>query len=248
MIYPIFIPSKGRPNGKTFKILKAENIHSRIVLEPNDIEAYKANHGGEASYCSLHERDNGIAFARNFILKTAQSEGIEWFWSLDDDIDGFTETGLDGKPKKIAAREALEKAQDIITAVKAAQGAISYSQFTLNKKKPYRMNRRCLIATLNHVPSLEGVWYDPKCTLKEDIDFSLQIMTSGRKTVLCEQLGFRVPVYGTTKGGCHSLYQLPNIEKQMSQYLMEKWGRGLVTAYLKDSNRYDVKINWKKFD
>lgn len=247
MIHPIYIPSKKRPNGKTFALLNEAGLHRTVFVEKEDAESYAANSGNETRFFILEKSNQGIAYVRQVIKNYTEKFNDEWYWCLDDDIASFHECQSDGKLVEVPTRQALQDAQNIIEGLKVAQGAINYAQFSFGEGKIFSLNKRCLIATLNNVEKLRPFRYDPNCKLKEDIDFTMQILTSGNRTVLCNKIGFKVPVYGSSKGGCYETYQQERIEKTMSEYLEQKWGRNLIVKVLKDNGRYDVKINWNAF-
>jgi hypothetical protein len=247
MIYPIFIPSKKRPDGKTFSHLEGIAAKKTLFLEREDAIAYKKHEALFDEIVLLDESNQGIVYVRNAMKKHAERNKLEWFWSMDDDIDSFHQAETGKKMRKVEASEALRGAQDIITKLNAALGAINYGQFAFNKTKPYSLNKKCLICTLNNVEKLRGLSYDKKAALKEDLDFTLQILNKKHRTVLCEQIAFKVPVYGTNKGGLHDFYKIPGVEKDVSLYLEEKWGKHMVRAYVKETGRWDIRINWKLF-
>jgi hypothetical protein len=248
LINPIYIPSKKRPGGKTFSMIFDLNCEKHLILEKEDVSSYMEtkNFTGYNIHM-LAESNKGIAYARKAIKELAEDNGHEWYWSIDDDINSFHKCQSNGRLDKICMEQALLDAQDLIKKLNVAQGALNYSQFAFGNGKPYSFNKRCLIATLNHVGRLRRFDYDLNCTLKEDVDFTMQILTGAQKTVLCNKIAFNVPVYGSLNGGCYELYQQKRIEKTMSEYLEKKWGKNLIRKIIKKNGRYDVKINWNYF-
>jgi len=251
MLYQIYVPSKQRPQGKTFNLWKGVFSQKHLFLEKEDVPDYQPILSSLSYPPRLHVlplSGQGIAYARAAIQREAETQSHGWYWVLDDDIIDFFECQSNGKLVKVTMEQALQDAQNIITSLPSvAQGALNYAQFAFGKGKPFSYDKRCLIATLNNTERLRLSSYDPKCTLKEDIDFTLQILSRGLRTVLCNKIAFSVPVYGTLKGGCFDIYQKQYIEKHMSEYLEKKWGRHIIRKVLKENGRYDVKINWSHF-
>ena len=88
MSNPIFIPSKDRVTIskliKWFNSVSVPNIY--VVVEPQDYESYK-NAFESITILQLNKNNEGISFARNFIVNYASENDMDWIWILDDDID-----------------------------------------------------------------------------------------------------------------------------------------------------------------
>ena len=111
-MFPIYIPSKGRPDFATAKLLNEPHppyIDPYVVMdidmeekprpytvfvEPQDAEAYRI--AGHASIVVLRENDKGVAYARQPILDYAIQNNDRWFWMIDDDVIQFSAYQLDG--------------------------------------------------------------------------------------------------------------------------------------------------------
>src|SRR5690606_35778025 len=131
-----------------------------LFLERGDAQAYKKHGHLFDGVVFLKESNQGIAYARNAMKEYAELEGLQWFSSMDDDINSFHKAEKGKKMRKIDATEALRSAQDIIVSLKVALGAINYGQYAFNKTKPYSINKKCLICTLNNVEKLKSLSYD----------------------------------------------------------------------------------------
>jgi hypothetical protein len=80
--YPVYIPSKGRPDGvKVAEALGDCGIDYKIVVEPAQYGAYEKIHG-EDRLLTLPEDGRGIAYAREWIKKQCKTV---YHWQLDDD-------------------------------------------------------------------------------------------------------------------------------------------------------------------
>ena len=59
----IYVISKGRPNGKTFHWLRLGKVPYKVVVEPQDYDAYKK--AGHEQICVLPENDRGFSYTVN---------------------------------------------------------------------------------------------------------------------------------------------------------------------------------------
>ena len=106
--FPLYIPSKGRHEFMvTSKALSSMGVHHNIVVEPQEVDAYRAaitrmgfratvvelDLGYKAKYelCDGHglSKSTGPGPARNFAWEHSMSQGHKWHWVMDDNIKGF---------------------------------------------------------------------------------------------------------------------------------------------------------------
>jgi len=106
--FPLYIPSKGRHEYLiTMKALDRMRVPYRVVVEPQEAEAYAKALGDESKVLVLDmeykrtyktcatdgdQMRTGAGAARNFIWDHAISEGHEWHWVMDDNIRKFYRT------------------------------------------------------------------------------------------------------------------------------------------------------------
>ena len=83
----VFIPSKGRPTTKTFKLFNSDDFCVTHLVEPADKVAYE--HANVPNLLLLPESNQGIAYVRNYILEHSRKIGAQWIWMIDDDVQGF---------------------------------------------------------------------------------------------------------------------------------------------------------------
>ena len=79
-----YIPSKGRPKTKTYKLFEEAGIKVYHFLEPQDYGKYNVPNKVE-----LGENDKGITYVRNFMLDFAEKNNEEWVIFCDDDVTSF---------------------------------------------------------------------------------------------------------------------------------------------------------------
>jgi glycosyltransferase involved in cell wall biosynthesis len=240
MTFPIYIPSKGRPNSSTARLLKEHGIPYYLVIEPQDEQAYREKRTGVLKI--LDENNKGIAYVRNAILK--MNSGDNWFWMIDDDISRFMEV-RNNRCYTQQPREVLEKAERIIISdTDVAIGALDYQQFAWAAKREYTDNSYAEVAVLMN-PSRISHQYDDYVALKEDRDFAMQVIKSGFKTRRVHGYAFSAPRNASNQGGLNEEYKAGK-EKIAVARMIEKWGNKTCNINKKKSGRTDVKINWRK--
>lgn len=241
-MYPIYIPSKGRPKSKLF----AKLPHAFVVVEPNEAFEYQKNNP-DGKFIILPENDQGVTYARQFILDHARFKQHEWFWMLDDDITAFYEVIEPKKTVKIDATEALEKAEEIITSVpNAAQGGLEGSQFACYSTEPFTTMSHCEGCNLINVKRTRSIDYRFELVMKEDIDFSMQILAAGFDNVRVKKICCSCPTVGSIKGGLKELYDDRNNDFIASEQILAHWGSEFCRVVTKKTGRVDVRVNWRK--
>ena len=96
----VFIPSKGRPNNTTTKLLSEQGVPHTIFVEPQDFDNYNAVLRPYATLVTLPENDRGLAPTKNFILDYAKERNIEHIFMFDDDLIKLQKNYLK-PPKKV---------------------------------------------------------------------------------------------------------------------------------------------------
>ena len=237
--FPVFIPSKGRPNGKTFTHMH----YPVIVVEPQDEQMYLDAFPGR-SIVVLPENDKGIAYVRNYILYLANKHHLKFFWMIDDDIDNFY-TRQEGKTVKCTFNELNRHAFSFIQSCDPAGYGPTYSSFLKDDHVSYGTGLE--VCVLWNVPRLKllNVHYDDQVNFKEDRDFSLEIIKRGGVLIKDHRMGFRVPKLGTNKGGLHESYKdTEKYNASIKNFIAKHPG---YTAIKRNSNgMLDLQIYWSK--
>lgn len=241
MNWPIFIPSKGRPSCATAKHFP----DAILVVEEDELEAYlEANPGKKILV--LPEPNQGIAYVRNFILKHNRNLS-KWFWMIDDDVSGFYQT-KDKKLVSLPGEQALSQAEAILlTFPTVGQGALEYCQFAWSSTSSTRLNSYCDVCVAINVRYTSLCAYRPEMNLKEDRDFTLQVLKNGAKTLRLSKLSFRAPKNGSNKGGLYQEYQQKTKEREAVDRMALVWGKEVCEPVTKPNGRYDLKIHWRFF-
>lgn len=245
--FPIFIPSKGRPECKTAEFLKKEGIPFKIIIEPQDIPEYRR--WGKKNLLLLPENDKGIAYTRNFVLKHCKRKHIDWCWVMDDDLTSFFKTVANRNVKCTwkQVREHIEP--QLKKSNRFGQASLEYSQYAWSSNGKPKINsyNDCFVALKTSLFRKHEITWDESFALKSDRDISIQLIMKGLNNVRFTKFSFGTPENGSNKGGLHGVYEKKSIERLMSFKLEEKWGHDIVSVEVKKGGRIDAIVNWKKF-
>jgi hypothetical protein len=232
----IWIPSKGRPNCPTANLLAKANVPFTVVVEPQDEEKYKC-----WPIVTLDRNDGGLVFVRNWIKDRA---GTSWFWMLDDDIENFYHT-KNKKNYRVTAHEAIRGAEPFFVENKTiGQASLEYQQYAWSAKKLVTHGGYCDVAVCIHAGRTKMCRFRPEVTLKEDRDFTLQVLANGYLTARVCKYSFSAPKNGSNAGGLQAEYAVDGREAAASLMMCKLWP-GVCTPITKDDGRKDVKINWR---
>lgn len=166
----IYIPSKNRPKGKTFDLLRG--IKYTVVVEPQDYDIYVE--AGHETILVLPENNRGISYVRNFIKRRYRGELL---LMIDDDIIKFDilnqETGrLTNNSNRKPTIEYLALLEYTAQDLKFDIATLGMRQFVWSSKVPYSYN--CFVGTITLINSKTDIWYDETLACKEDMDFTLK--------------------------------------------------------------------------
>ena len=233
------IPSKGRAGKtKTDKLICKAGLHYCFVVEPQDQADYSdAGH----QIMVLPENDQGITFARDWILKMMRRMKYKQFWMLDDDIECFGEV-VDGKTVQTDAGVLLKAYNQLSKYGPASLYCLELRQFAWSAKEVDRdkIAMQCIMFDLENCQALD---YDLRLKIREDYDLSFQAIFKGKGTLRSGKYYYGIADMKSQAGGMTQWY---NQETEMHETwkLCRKWPK-LVEPLQKDG-RVDVKVNWSK--
>lgn len=169
--YTFYIPTKGRATTiKTSGVLKSFNIPFKLVVEPQDYEAYLANFDSESVLC-MDKNDQGIYYVRQWIKDYSTSQGEDYHWQLDDDLRYFRSHF--GKRERLTDGKAFTLLEKLTSQFpNIAQSGFTNFAFAFAKNHDYDLNKQvcsCMIIK-NQTPAQ----FRPN--IIEDTDFSLQLL------------------------------------------------------------------------
>lgn len=241
----IFIPTKNRPDNCPFlKMLIGTEVIA--VVEPQDFDKYH-NRYPQVNYIILPENNKGITYVRNHIKQYTEDNGIDYFWMADDDINGlFTREGT----KLIRGDiDILNKAEiQFKKHLNVGMASLEYRQFAWSASKDEVMDSFCDAIVFINNKLTKGLRYREYVEGKEDRDFCMQVIKSGKNTLRTTLYAFSAPANGTNKGGLKEIFYDLGKERICAERMVELWGHELCNKIIKDDGRHDVKIYWDKIN
>jgi hypothetical protein len=193
--FPIYIPSKGRADiALTPTALRMIGVPFRIVVEPQEEEAYRKRYGDSVLVLDMEYKktfdlfwkfpegsSTGSGPARNFIWDHSISEGHAWHWIMDDNIDMFGRLHKNTR-RPLGDGMGFWAMEDFCLRYEnVAMAGPIYSAFAPSKNKlpPFKLNTRIYSCNLirNDVPFRWRGRYN------EDTDLSLRMLKAGWCTV-----------------------------------------------------------------
>lgn len=247
MTFKIFVPSKGRAGkAKTIENLVKEELDFTCLVEPQELEQYQEAYPTVDFLC-LKESNKGIGYVRQFILTHNREVNLAgWYWMLDDDISSLSEQ-QGTKNVRRPFGEVLVKAFFLFSEIpNVSQAALEYQQFSWSAKKDLAYNSYCDVCVCINVHRTQHVNYRSFCDLKEDRDFTLQILGSGYYTIRTSRFGFSAPKNGSNEGGLREVYLQSGRELEAVKRMCLLYPE-LITSQVKSDGRVDCKINWRYF-
>ena len=217
--YPIYVPSKGRTDKKalTCALLRRSGIPFSLVVEPQELEAYERVFGAEC-ILTLPENNKGLAYARTWIKKHAQRAGHFMHWQFDDDIKQLRRW-YKGKRVPAPAPAILAACEDFVDRYENIGAAGIRHQAFADKTRPFLVNK--FVYCVNLIRSdLPYQWR----TDRDDVDFSLQVLSGGWNTILFNSFFHEAPTTGTNVGGCEaSCYRKSDGKIKSIRQLQRLW-------------------------
>lgn len=198
--HPMYIVSKGRSHHMmTSKALTKMGVHHFIVVEPQEVDAYRAavethmlkttvlpldmtyKQSYELCDCHGHTRSTGPGPARNFAWEHSITIGAKWHWVMDDNIRAFYRMNRNRHVKCLnpAFFRAMEDYAGRYANV--AMVGPNYTIFAPRRQKcaPFFQNTRIYSCNLirNDVP------FRWRCRYNEDTILSIDMLKAGWCTI-----------------------------------------------------------------
>lgn len=239
-LWPIAIPSLGRPDSKLFTKLKAEGTPYTVFVEPQEYDTYAALH---ESVIDIRRKGLGVWYVRKTIHEYYAAL-TKWYWSLDDNISGLYQR-IDGKYTQCSIAYALRVMQHLnkgtgefsnVVYMGAENRALAWSN-TVDYafgKKPYACFATRSDAKLR---------YEKEVNLVEDVASVIRILSSGQQTMQFYSMAFSKPSQGTVKGG-NSAEWVDHAIKQ--KQLLAKENPGVVTLFTNSKGHLKLRVAWRK--
>jgi hypothetical protein len=233
--YPIYVVSKGRWESRlTAKALTARNIPFRIVVEPQEFDAYASVIDAEnILVLPFSNLGQGSIPARNWVWEHAISSGHARHWILDDNIREFYRLHQNIKSRTDSGTSFYICEDFVERYTNIALAGMQYQYLAKRKQhlNPFIINTRIYSCILikNDLP------YRWRGRYNEDTDLSIRALKDGWCTVLFQAfLADKITTMSMKGGNTDELYQ-GNGRLLMAQSLQQqhpdvvkitrKWGR-----------------------
>jgi hypothetical protein len=227
------IPTKNRPNTKTYQLFESVGIKAFHFLEPQEFDKSSL-----PNKINIQQNSQGIAYVRNFIIEWAKANGEQWIIMCDDDVNqfGFYKNGIKNKAGAGIWFDIKQKAEKLPFEI----FGINYLQHAWHEKKAYSINKSFVeVCVLLNVDKIN--WsYRKEFNLKEDRDFVLQTISKGNGILRFNKHYYSCPAVGTNKGGLQNEYQAKRDEDSAYKMYYEYAPH---TKMQNKDGRIDVKID-----
>tara|TARA_A200000159_G_C7335027_1_gene344693 strand:- start:2666 stop:3391 length:726 start_codon:yes stop_codon:yes gene_type:complete len=226
----VCIPTKERPQTKTYKLFEEAGITPYHFIEPQDYDSYDV-----PNKICIGKDNHGITYVRNFMLTWCKKNKHSWSWFCDDDITQFGK--YDGKTKKTDAYE-LHKVYDKAKRLPFEIVGIGTRAFAWTSKKSVSINSKFVEGCV--LMNTEKINWKYREDTKEDRDFCLQCIQNGHGILRFNTIFFDTPVIGTNDGGLHEWYQTKK-DHDASKKLVLTWSPWIKLK--QKHNRLDIKAD-----
>jgi glycosyltransferase involved in cell wall biosynthesis len=231
----ICIPTKGRPETSTYKLFEASGHEVHHFIEPQDFDDYAV-----PNKVNIQANDQGLVYARNFIMDWARGNGHQFICMCDDDMTEFgvavnnrcvSQPGADALSAPIAA---FEKAG-------AAIGGFNARQYAWSEKKSYRLNAGKSEGVV--LMNMRKIYWRYRGGMKQDRDFLMQCLDNRQNFIFFPKVYYGTPVIGTNKGGLHEQYAT-GVDAKAAYTLQKRWPE--YSKIIEQHGRIDVRLDYKR--
>lgn len=244
--YPVYVISKGRPDpGQTARFLRADGVPFRLVIEPQEEEAYRKVWGrDQLEILPFSNLGQGSIPARNWCWEHALASGAERHWILDDNILCILRN-YEGRRIPVTSGVAFAASEDFIDRYEnIAVGGLNYRFFGPPGTPPYFTNVHVYSCMLirNDLPHRWRGRYN------EDTDLCLQVLGDGWCTVLINVfLADKIPTMTMKGGNADELYKGDG-RLEMARTLERQWGSHVASVNHRFGRpQHVVRDSWRRF-
>lgn len=215
----------------------------KVYVSPEELEDYqKLNKGVEVVACPEGVQGYGKAKVMNWLLETIwKEEDTEAVIILDDDVRAMgkiviSKEGVVGHEKVESEdfRGIVEETSYLAKEWKVGLFGFNPTDdpLTYNEHIPFR-HHAYLDGGLQGFVANDGLRYDEKLTVKEDVDMFLQSVRLHRKTLRVDRYYLKKRSF-IGKGGSNAFR---NVETERDQFLelQRKWGKAVIRPNLPSS-------------
>ena len=261
--YPIYVVSYGRYDlrNHTIDALQEMGVEYHICVQEREKELYEQHskqYGWTGKIITSPNTDQGSSQQRNTCLEHSKQNDHKKFWLLDDNMTGWYYFNM-LEITRINHPYVFTHLEDISDNIQEPLGVISHC-YTFDVRvndlrNPLQINTKNYSSSLIDTEVCGDIRF--RLQYNEDIDFTLQVLERGIKTI-----GLNIFLAGkkatkTIKGGnTDSIYKdVSQKDDKMSDKfncLYETWKDSKIGKYIEKTNNYHSdgrthhKINWDK--
>lgn len=252
----IFIPSKGRPDGVSFKKLKESDVPYTVFVDSREVKSYSKCH---EDIVDIGKNLYGLGYSRQCILDWSVKNNIKWFWTMDDDINGlFIKSDKTNKLESVSAKFFFKEAQSlilnyvdsgIVNPKQVCMACMAHRHMAwmpdLQPIVPYARNSMQLSLLNADVCQHYSFRYE-MLRLKTDTDFQIQCVLAGLNMLKVNKFAFRTKATtgDSGVGGCSDDYKAGKDLSSVSS-MVNFWGKDVVSIR-KKKDIYMCSVNWRK--
>jgi len=227
----ITIPSKGRADRVlTKEIFPKDNI--LLFVPESELKEYQ-KHNKDVQIVGVPNEIKGITKTRNYILDFTKKNKVKYHIQVDDDAMFIEEIQNETK-KKITDYKYI---YNLCIKMFVLAEDIGFRLWGFRLTADMR-DYRCMAPFTTVMPVVfniagiidNDIWFDERFIVKEDYDYSMMHILKYGGVLRYNKYYIGVN-HLFNKGGCAS-YRNDDIEKQMQNLLVKKWGK----KYIKNSN------------
>ncbi len=247
--YPVYVISKGRSDCCfTAEFLKADGVPFRLVVEPQEAEAYRARFGNVVTVLPFSNLGLGGIPARNWCWEHAKESGAARHWILDDNIRQVrrmykgTRIACESGPAFACVEDWVDRYENLAIA------GLNYTFFAHTggsfKLPPFYLNCHvysCLLID----NALTQRW---RGRYNEDTDLCLQVIAAGLCTALINAFLIDKQATMTMKGGNAAELYKGDGRLRMARSLERQWPYVVETRRRFGRPQHRVKDHWRRFD
>lgn len=237
----IYIPSKGRPDAPTAKLLCEHGLPFKLMVEPQEHDDY-AERWGAKRIAVLPDSGRGLAFSRNECKQHAIARGAKWHWQLDDDVTRFAAVMSTGRKMPCGPEQAFNALWDEIKIFENVSIAgMRSNAWPVTPRREYNQ----VVFTCALIRNDLRLHWRPDCL--EDVDYTIQSLAAGFCTYVTNRYVFGAMPQCITEGGM-AAERAASGQLRLIRGLQRKWpSLGLGVKMRNGMPRVAAGHLWRKF-
>lgn len=219
--YDIIVPSKGRPSGSTFALLRNAKLPFIVVVERDDVQKYKPMMGNRADMWILPRSEQGIGYARAYIACRATRP----FVMLDDDITKTYRTTMRHELEPCSIDDMLNAGWGIFRTMRG-QCALGFKHTSFAIPKQQASTNAVVAHMIFIDPKVLNtmkIAYDKTLLAFEDIDFVFQCFKRGLQVIRLNSYVYYTTPSGTSSTGGIDYGKSATLKRTFLRRMVDKY-------------------------